>query len=304
MQYSVPNQMISVFKATSLVLPSFLSPLMPFLLLMGSFFVNYKLNSNNEIIILKQYLNIKQTNILFFFLAFGLFFFYIINSEYFSVKMYHKYKVEELEIRNNLKLGVPSQNEFHIDNQVSIFFENEKNDIFYDIEALIYKEGQFIKSDKAEIEISKKNFNLVFYNGERLLLNFDEKSKTNFDKFTYSLVNKSVDELMMDKEHYNTFDLINNNEIEFNSHGHNKIYQYIVLVATFLISFKIIFLYEPKKKLLKKFGIIFLVLLLIQIVNSFSIYQINNNNLQIIYYYLINILGLCIFTLVINRYIK
>ena len=137
-----------------------------------------------------------------------------------------------------------------------------------------------------------------------MLLNFDEKSKTNFDKFTYSLVNKSVDELMMDKEHYNTFDLINNKEIEFNSHGHNKIYQYIVLIATFLISFKIIFLYEPKKKLFKKFGIIFLFLLLIQIVNSFSIYQINNNNLQIIYYYLINILGLCIFSLVVNRYIK
>ena len=37
------------------------------------------------------------------------------------VNLYHKYKVQELEIRNNLKLGVPSQNEFHIKGEVSIF---------------------------------------------------------------------------------------------------------------------------------------------------------------------------------------
>ena len=35
-------------------------------------------------------------------------------------------------------------------------------------------------------------------NGERLLMNSNEKSKTYFDKFTFSLENKSVDELMMD----------------------------------------------------------------------------------------------------------
>ena len=85
----------------------------------------------------------------------------------------------------------------------------QNNDIFYDIEALIYNEGQFIKSKTAEIEISKKSFNLVFMNGERLLMNSSEKSKTYFDKFTFSLENKLIDELMMDKEHFNTHQLIN-----------------------------------------------------------------------------------------------
>ena len=304
MQYSVSNQMIGVIKATSLVLPSFITPLTPFLLLIGSFFLNYRLNSNNEIIIFKQYLSIKQIQVLLFLISLGLFFFYTINNEYLSVKMYEKYKIEELEIRNNLKLGIPSKNEFHIDNQVSIFFEDERNNIFYDIEALIYEEGQLIKSNRAEIEISKKSFNLVFYEGERLLLNLNEKSKTNFDKFTYALVDKSVDELMMDKEHFNTLQLLNHKDLKFVSHGHNKVFQYIILLIIILISFKIILFYEPKKNLLRKFSVIFILLLFIQIINSYSVYQINNNNLQIVFYYLINLITLLGFALFVNKYIK
>ena len=42
LQYSVSNQMISVVKTTSLVLPSFINPLMPFLLMLASFFINYR----------------------------------------------------------------------------------------------------------------------------------------------------------------------------------------------------------------------------------------------------------------------
>ena len=170
-QYSISNQLFDVIKTTILVLPSFINPLMPFLLLLGSFFVSYKLNSNNEIVIFKQYLGLKEMSFLIIILMSIIFFLYFINNEYFSVKTYHKYKIEELEIRNNLKLGSPSKNEFHIENEVSIFFRSQSDGIFYDIEALIYKDGQFIKSSKAEIEISKKNFNLVFQYGERLILN-------------------------------------------------------------------------------------------------------------------------------------
>ena len=53
--------------------------------------------------------------------------------KYFSVNLYQKYKVKELEIRNNLKLGVPSLNEFHIEDEVSIFFDKQKNNKFYDV---------------------------------------------------------------------------------------------------------------------------------------------------------------------------
>ena len=68
--------------------------------------------------------------------------------KYLSVNLYQKYKIKELEIRNNLKLGVPSSNEFHIEDEVSIFFEKQIKNKFYDVEAIIYKDGQFIKSNK------------------------------------------------------------------------------------------------------------------------------------------------------------
>lgn len=304
LQYSVSNQIFDVIKTTILVLPSFISPLMPFLLLLGSFFVSYKLNSSNEIVIFKQYLGSKEISFLVIILMSIIFFLYFVNNEYFSIKTYHKYKIEELEIRNNLKLGSPSKNEFHIENEVSIFFKNHRDGIFYDIEALIYKEGQFIKSNKAQIEISKKNFNLVFQYGERLILNNEEKSKTIFDKFTYSIENKIIEQLYMDKEHYNTLNLIAHQNKDFNNHGHNRIYQYALTIVIIFLSLKIIFLYEPKKNLLNRFGIIFSVLLLLQIINSYSIYLMNNNNFLILNYYIFNFLLIVIFYYFVNRLIK
>lgn len=304
LQYSISNQIFDVIKTTCLVLPSFINPLMPFLILLGSFFANYKFNSNNEMVILKQYLNIKQISNLLITLMFSIFILYTLNNEYFSTKMYHKYKVEELNIRNNLKLGTPSQNEFHIDNELSIFFESYEDDIFYNIEAVIYNEGQFIKSKSAIIEISKKNFNLIFNTGERLLLNGIEKSKTNFDKFTYSIENQDIEDLLMDKEHYNTLELINHKNKEFINHGHNRIYQYILTIIIIYLSFKIIFLYEPKKNLIKKFGIIFIFLLIIQILNSYSIYLMNNKNIITMHYYLFNLIILSFFTGLLNKFLK
>ena len=304
LQYSISNQIFDVIKTTCLVLPSFINPLMPFLILLGSFFANYKFNSNNEMVILKQYLNIKQISNLLITLMFSIFILYTLNNEYFSTKMYHKYKVEELNIRNNLKLGTPSQNEFHIDNELSIFFESYEDDIFYNIEAVIYNEGQFIKSKSAIIEISKKNFNLIFNTGERLLLNGIEKSKTNFDKFTYSIENQDIEDLLMDKEHYNTLELINHKNKEFINHGHNRIYQYILTIIIIYLSFKIIFLYEPKKNLIKKFGIIFIFLLIIQILNSYSIYLMNNKNIITMHYYLFNLIILSFFAGLLNKFLK
>ena len=304
LQYSISNQIFDVIKTTCLVLPSFINPLMPFLILLGSFFANYKFNSNNEMVILKQYLNIKQISNLLITLMFSIFILYTLNNEYFSTIMYNKYKVEELNIRNNLKLGTPSQNEFHIDNELSIFFESYEDDIFYNIEAVIYNEGQFIKSKSAIIEISKKNFNLIFNTGERLLLNSIEKSKTNFDKFTYSIENQDIEDLLMDKEHYNTLELINHESKEFINHGHNRIYQYILTTIVIYLSFKIIFLYEPKKNLIKKFGIIFIFLLIIQILNSYSIYLMNNKNIITMHYYLFNLIILSFFAGLLNKFLK
>ena len=263
---------------------------MPFLLILASFFLNYKFNSSNEVIIIKQYFSLKNNFILFTIIFLGIFIIYIINNEFFSVKLYQKYKIQELEIRNNLKLGVPSLNEFHIEDEVSIFFEHQSNNKFYNVEAIIYSDGQFIKSDKAKIEIEKKNYNIIFDIGERVILNSTEKSTTIFDKFIYSIENKEIEILMFDKEHFNTFELLDERDKEFYHHGHNRIYQYFLLFVMLVISFKVFFIYSSKKDTFKYYFILFIGVLFLQLINSYLIFLLNNSDkFNLYFYYLINI---------------
>ncbi len=298
LQQSITTQVVDVISTTLLVLPSFINPLMPFLLIFASFFLNYKFNSSNEIIILKQYFSFKNNIFLSIILTSGIIVFYFLNNELFSVHLYEKYKVKELEIRNNLKLGVPSSREFHIEDEVSIFFEKQRNNKFFDVEAIIFEDGQFINSSNVEIEIDKKNYNLIFNKGERIILNDTEKSRTIFDKFIYSIENNEIELLMMDKEHFNTLQLLKKNDIdnEFYYHGHNRIYQYFLTLVIALFSFKIILLFYSKKNIFKYYGALFLVLLFIQVINSYLIFLLNNHtNFNLYYYYLINFMVLLTF---------
>ena len=297
LQQSITTQLFDVINTTILVLPSFLSPLMPFLLLLGSFFLNYKFNISNEIVILKQYFTFKDNLLIFSILILSIFTIYFINKEIFSVNLYNKYKVKELDIRNNLKLGVPSINEFHIENDVSIFFGEKIDNEFYDVEAIIFKDGQFIKSNKANIEIENKNYNIIFYKGERIILNNIEKSKTTFDKFTYSIENKEIEELTFDKEHFNTFELLKKDDNEFYYHGHNRIYQYFLMLIIILISFKILLIYSRKKSVFGYYFFLFLGMLVVQLINSYLIFFLKNNDaFNLYYYYLINFIILSIYS--------
>ena len=305
LQYSISNQIFEVAGVTLLALPSFINPLVPFLILIGSFMLNSKIKNSNEIIILKQYLSNKGLRVLFQLIIFITFILFTINNEIISKKFYEKYKIKELEIRNNLKLGSPVQSEFHIDNILSIFFEKKENDIFYNIEAIIYDQNQFIASDSVIIELSKSNFNLVFSNGERLILNNEEKSKTIFDKFTYILESKKYEELLLDKDHYNTFELISHKEKDFRNHGHNKIFQYFFLIIVGLISLKIIFYYVNKTNNLMRFSFIFFLILSVQILNAYLIYLLDNfNSFSLIYFYSINLIFLISIYFYVNRILK
>jgi len=297
LQHSITTQLDEVIKTTFLVLPSFISPLIPFLLLIASFFLNYRFNSSNEILILKQYFSDKNSFLLSFILSFCIILFYFLNNEYFAVKLYQEYKIKELEIRNNLKLGVPSINEFHIEDEVSIFFNKQKDNKFYEVEAIIYNDGQFINAQNVEIEIEKKSYNLIFNVGERIILNKKEKSKTSFNKFIYSIENKEIETLMFDKEHFNTLELLKNENKEFYYHGHNRIYQYILILIILLTSFKIFLFYVSKKSVFKYYLILFISLLVIQVLNSYLLYLLSNNNfLNLYFYYLINFFALAIFS--------
>ena len=304
-QYSITNQILEIAGTTLLALPSFINPLVPFLILIGSFILNSKIRNSNEIIILRQYMSIKSLRFLFKLLIFFIFSLFFVNNEIISNKFYEKYKIKELEIRNNLKLGSPVQNEFHIDDIVSIFFEKKEENKFYNIEAIIYDQNQFVVSRSVVIELSKSNFNLVFNDGERLILNNIEKSKTVFDKFTYTLESKKYEELFMDKDHYNTLDLISHSEKDFKYHGHNKIFQYFFLIIVTLISFKIIFFHVNKKSNLLLFTFLFILILSVQILNSYLIYLLNNSEtFSLIYFYSINFIFLITVYFFANKVLK
>ena len=261
---------------------------MPFLLIISSFFINFKYNASNEIIILKQYFSLNGNINLFLVLFFGIFIFNFLNNEILSVHLYQKYKINELEIRNNLKLGLPASNEFHIDNEVSIFFDKKSNNTFYNVNAIIYDDGQFINSNKAKIEIEKKNYNIIFYDGERVILNGIEKSKTIFEKFIYSIENNEIEILMYDKEHFNTLELLKADDKEFYYQGHNRIYQYFLILMIVVISLKVFFIFISKKNVFKFYFLIFVSILFLEVINSYMLFLLNNDKLNLYFYYFIN----------------
>ena len=295
LQQSIATQLFEVIKTTILVLPSFIGPLLPFLLIIAGFFLNYKYNSTNEIIIINQYLSKKKNLVLFSIILLVISIFHFVNSEILSVNLYQKYKVQELKIRNNLKLGLPTLNEFHIENEVSIFFEKQDNNKFSNVNAIIFEDGQFINAKEANIEIENKNYNLIFYEGERVIFNDTEKSKTIFNKFIYSIENNKIEILMYDKEHFNTFELLKSDDKEFYYQGHNRIYQYLIILMTVIISFKIFFVYVSKKSIFKYYTLIFIGILILQVINSYMVFLLNNNNFNLLFFYLINFLLILFF---------
>ena len=138
--------------------------------------------------------------------------------------------------------------------------------------------------------MKKKNYNIIFDKGERVILNSSEKSTTIFDKFIYSIENKEIELLMFDKEHFNTFELLNEEDKEFYNHGHNRIYQYFLLFVILVISFKVFFIYLSKKDNFKYYLILFIGVLFLQLINSYLIFLLNNSDkFNLYFYYSINI---------------
>ena len=109
----------------------------------------------------------------------------------------------------------------------------------------------------------------------------------------------------MDKDHYNTFELISHPEKDFKNHGHNKIFQYCFLIIIGLVSFKIIFFYVNKMNHLLRFSFIFFLILLVQIINSYLVYLLDNlNSFNLVYFYSINFMILILTYFFIGKILK
>lgn len=295
LKFSISTQIFDVIVTTFLVLPTFVNPLMPIILIVSHIYLSFKYNSSNQSMIINQYLSNKNKIKITISAKFILLFLYLLNYELLSPKLYKFYKLKEIEIRNNFKLGIPDSNEFHIAEELSIFFKNHDNGNYYDVEALIYNDNQFIKSNKAYIEFSKSGFNIIFNDGIRVKMNDKEKSKTIFEKFTYNIIKNNLEELLLDKEHFNTINLILSKQKDFRSEGHRRIIQYFIFILVILFSNKIIFKNSSHK--IKDFNniIMFGLLILIYFINSYLIYELNKENLDLSHYYIFNFLSISLF---------
>ena len=301
LKFSLTNQIFDIMGTTFLVLPSYLNPLLPILLLISFFYFNFNLNSSNESLIINQYLNHKNKTLITLLLKIILIIFYILNYECLSPKLYEIYKLKELDIRNNFKIGIPSSNEFHIGEDLSIFFKTNDDNQFSDVEALILKDNQFVKSKKAYIEYEKLGFNVIFINGIRVKMNKNEKSKTTFEKFTYNIAKNNLEILLLDKEHFNTLELLESNQKDYKSEGHKRIVQYLIFLVLIFLSNKIIYKNINKKMRDFKNIFLFMFLILIYLLNSFLIYELNSENINLFIYYLLSILGLFLFGIYILK---
>ena len=108
---------------------------------------------------------------------------------------------------------------------------------------------------------------------------------------------------MFDKEHFNTLELLNKEDRDFYLQGHNRIYQYILVLVMILVSFRIFFIYPSKKSTFKYYLFIFLGVLIVQLINSYFIFILKNNNFfNLYYYYSLNFLFLLIFSYLIFNF--
>ena len=89
---------------------------------------------------------------------------------------------------------------------------------------------------------------------------------------------------MYDKEHFNTFELLNNEDKEFYYQGHNRIYQYFLILSIVVISLKVFFIFLSKKNVFKYYFFIFISILFLQVINSYMIFLLNNSNLNLYFY--------------------
>lgn len=287
---SYSTQLLEIILATLYSLPSFISPLASLIVFISCVTINRNFNIHNELTIVNQYSSLKNNKSVFLIGITSIFIFLFCNNELLSNKLYSKYKYKEIQIRNNFNLGSSNQNEFNIDGIVRIYFKNKENNIIEDVEALIINENQFIKAKQAEIEISKMDFNLVFNNGERIILNEIEKSRTIFDKFIYTVKNRSLEQITLDKEHFNTLGLLEHEDREFINWGHNRILNYLLTFIVSLISLRILYFNEKKKY---KIGVIFTLILILHIINIFFLYLLDNYIVSGYFIYYAVMISLC-----------
>ena len=199
-------------------------------------------------------------------------------------------------------MGIPSNNQLNIKDEVRLFFKNTDENFFYNVEAILYNDNQFIVSEKAQTKINDNAFNINFINGKRITFDNSEKSYTTFDKLNYVIKKKEINKLLYDRDHFNTYELINHDERDFEIHGHYRIFNYMFLLTLLFSSKKIIFNISTSQNYLFNNSILIILSIILLTKNLFLSNLFISSNITLFYYYLFSIIGLFLYNLYIHYF--
>ncbi len=224
------KDLFKIIYLTILLIPSYIINIFHLILIFSVFFLNYKFNNTNELLIIRQYAKEKLIKRNFLIVNLIIFILLFLNSEFFSQNSYENYKQKEVELRGDFKVQVQnSKKEFRLDDHFVIFFESFDDDIFYNPKAIIFSDHLLVESENAKITYNDNKINLEFFNGSRISSSKNEKSITNFLKFNFYIENNSDEIVYPDKESFSVYELLIQDDKKLNVSGHSKIINYIVI---------------------------------------------------------------------------
>ncbi len=287
---------------TSYLLPNAISTILPIIIFFASCFFNYQLNQTNEIDIFKLYLSKNSLRLIIVITYFLLLIFYIINTEIISVKSYNKYKIEEIELRNQFKIK-DNGNEIYIKDKLNLIYEskNNNNSVLKNVTTFLIDENVVIQSKEVKYIQSDKELLFTFIEGKRIASSKDEISHTDFDKLEYRIINNNLNAISFDKENYNFFELIKNKNIFFKKSAHRKIIDLLILIFILFLSSKIMTLSSKSKNLIKTYSLnLFFILVGFTFVSLLTNLFISNL-ISTPTYYAVNIFLLTVITFILRK---
>ena len=284
------KDLFEIIYLTILLIPSYIINIFHLILVFSVFFLNYKFNSTNELIIFRQYVEEKLIKRSFIIINLIIFLILFLNSEYLSQNFYKEYKQKEVELRGEFKIQVQnSKQEFKLDDHFVIFFERFENDIFYNPKALIFSDDLLVESESAKITYNDNRINLEFYNGSRVSSSKKEKSITSFLKFNFFIENNSEEIVYPDKESFSVYELLYQDDKKLNVAGHSKIINYILIIIILMNIHKIIQTINLKNQTnYKNLRLLFYLLAFI-VINSFMNKIMIVGSISTYMYYALNI---------------
>ena len=284
------KDLFEIVYLTILLIPSYIINIFHLILIFSVFFLNYKFNNTNELLIFRQYIKEKLIKRSFIIINIIIFLILFVNSEYLSQNFYKEYKQKEVELRGEFKIQVQnSKQEFKLDDHFVIFFERFENDIFYNPKAIIFSDDLLVESESAKITYNDNRINLEFFNGSRVSSSIKEKSITSFLKFNFFIENNSEEIVYPDKESFSVYELLYQDDKKLNVAGHSKIINYLLIIIILMNIHKIIKTINLKNQTnYKNLRLLFYLLGFI-VINSFMNKILIIDSISTYMYYTLNI---------------